>query len=185
MELRDRRAEKQGVDSRSVAARRRWFQRETISLAEIAVQGFSVVLGILLAFGIGNWSESRESAGRVNEARTSTRAEIEANRDRLRQTAVYQVNLARALTAAVDTPAPPGHCTEVSGWLGLHTALLLHSAYDDAIAAGVSTHMALANGRAIATIHALQERDLPYSNQSLDGLALKFTNAGEPPVAPA
>ncbi|MGA8276814.1 MAG: hypothetical protein WB784_01260 [Rhodanobacteraceae bacterium] len=179
MELKDRPAEQPKGEGRSIAARHRWFHRETISLAEIAVQVFSVVLGILLAFGIGNWSESRESARKVAEARTAIRAEIEANRDRLRQTAVYQANLARTVTAAVDSPAPPGRCTEVAGWRGLQTVLLLHSAYDNAIAAGVFTNMALANGQAIATIYALQERYLLYSNKSLDWLALKFMNEGE------
>ncbi|MGA9342626.1 MAG: hypothetical protein WBV61_09915 [Rhodanobacteraceae bacterium] len=159
--------------------RRQWFHRETISLAEIAVQVFSVVLGILLAFGIGNWSENHASAHKVAEARAAIRAEIMANRDRLRQTAMYQAELAKTVTAALDGPAPPGRCTKVAGWSGLHTVLLLHSAYDNAISAGVFGNMALANGQAIATMYALQDRYLLYSNKSLDWLALKFMDEGE------
>jgi type II secretory pathway pseudopilin PulG len=161
-------------NSAAAAPRRAWFHRETISLAEIAVQVFSVVLGILLAFGIGNWSASRESARKVAEAQTAIRAEIQANRVRLQQTVAYHAGLAKAVSAAATSSAPPKRCTDVASWRGMQTALLLHSAYDNAIAAGVFTSMALADGQTIAAIYAWQERYLIYSDKSLDWMVMKF-----------
>ena len=156
------------------APRRAWFHRETISLAEIAVQVFSVVLGILLAFAISNWSASRESTRKVAEAQTAIRAEILANRARLKQTVAYQAGLAKDVRDAANSAAPPRHCTDVASWRGMQTALLLHSAYDNAIAAGVFTSMALADGQTIAAIYAWQERYLVYSDKSLDWMVMKF-----------
>jgi type II secretory pathway pseudopilin PulG len=169
------RTEGQQHDNSAVAApRRAWFHRETISLAEIAVQVFSVVLGILLAFGIGSWNSSRESAHKVAEAQTAIRAEIQANRARLQQTVAYQGSLSKAVRDAMNSPTPPRHCTDVASWRGMQTALLLHSAYDNAIAAGVFTNMALADGQTIAAVYAWQQRYLVYSDKSLDWMVMKF-----------
>ena len=162
------------------APRRAWFHRETISLAEIAVQVFSVVLGILLAFAIGNWSAGREGARKAAEAQTAIRAEILANRARLQQTVAYQASLAEAVRTAVNSPTPPKHCNDVASWRGMQTALLLHSAYDNAIAAGVFTSMALTDGQNIAATYAWQERYLIYSDKSLDWMVMKFMGEGEP-----
>ena len=161
-------------NSAAAAPRRAWFHRETISVAEIAVQVFSVVLGILLAFGIGSWSASRENTRKVAEAQTAIRAEIHTNRVALRQTVAYHVGLAKAVTAAANSSAPPKRCTDVASWRGMQTALLLHNAYDNAIAAGVFTSMALADGQKIAAIYAWQERYLLYSDKSLDWMVMKF-----------
>ncbi|GAA0720508.1 hypothetical protein [Dokdonella soli] len=160
--------------SAAAAPRRALFHRETISLAEIAVQVFSVVLGILLAFGIGNWSASRETASKIAEAQTAIRAEIQANRVRLQQTVIYQGGLAKAVTDAINSSAPPKRCTEVASWRGMQTALLLHSSYDNAIAAGVFTSMPLADGQTIAAIYAWQQRYITYSDKSLDWMVMKF-----------
>jgi len=165
--------------STAAAPRGSWFRRETISLAEIAIQVFSVVLGILLAWGIGNWSSSRESARKVTEAQAAIRAEIRANRARLEQTTVYQAELTKAVQAAAASSAPPKRCTDVPSWRGLQTALLLHSAYDNAIAAGVFTSMELADGQNIAAIYATQERYVVFSNKSLDWMELKLLDEGE------
>jgi hypothetical protein len=62
----------------------------------------------------------------------------------------------------------------------MQTALLLHSAYDNAIAAGVFTSMALADGQNIASTYAWQERYLIYSDKSLDWMVMKFMGEGEP-----
>ncbi len=167
--------EKQQQNSDAAAGpRRAWFHRETISLAEIAVQVFSVVLGILLAFGIGNWSASRESAQKVAEAQTAIRAEIQSNHTSLQKTVVYQTDLAKAIRDAIASATPPKRCTDVASWRGLQTALLLHSAYDNAIAAGVFTSMPLADGQAIAAIYAWQQRYLTYSDKSLDWMVMRF-----------
>lgn len=174
MELSGRPQERQADDRATARQRRAWFRRETISLAEIAVQVFSVVLGILLAFGIGNWNARRDSAQKVSEAQTAIRAEIQANRLRLQQTFAYQTDLAKAVRAAMAGPAPPARCTDVPSWRGMQTALLLHSAYDNAIAAGVFASMPLADGQAIAAIYAWQQRYLTYSDKSLDWMVMKF-----------
>jgi type II secretory pathway pseudopilin PulG len=179
VELRDRRAGHQQDHGAAAARRRTWFHRETISLAEIAVQVFSVVLGILLALGIGNWSANRESAHKIAEAQAAIRAEIRTNRVALQQTVTYQTDLANAVTAAINSSAPPKRCTDVTSWRGMHTALLLHSAYDNAIAAGVFADMPLAEGQNIAAIYALQERYVTLSDKSLDWAVMKFMNEGE------
>ncbi len=174
MELSDGPGRQQRDPHAGTRTRRTWFHRETISLAEIAVQVFSVVLGILLAFGIGNWSADRESASKVAEAQTSIRAEILANRTRLRQTVAYQSGLAKAVQAAIGSATPPKRCTDLPSWHGMQTALLLHSAYDNAIAAGIFTSMALSEGQQIAAIYAWQQRYVVYSDKSLDWMVMKF-----------
>lgn len=51
-----------------VAARRTWFRRESISLGDVVLQLFVVVLGILLALAIDDWKKSRETAQHASAA---------------------------------------------------------------------------------------------------------------------
>lgn len=179
MELSPRPDPRANDDKEAKTPRRAWFHRDTISLAEIAVQVFSVVFGILLAFGIGNWSARRETTHKVAEVQAAIQAEIRTNRTALQKTVVYQTMLANAVTAAAKSSAPPRRCTDVSSWRGMQTASLSHSAYDNAIAAGAFAEMPLAAGQAISAIYSLQERYVTISDKSLDWAVMKFMDEGE------
>jgi len=119
---------------------RRWFHRESISLAEIAVQTFSVVLGVLLALAIGEWSRDHEEHKQVEAALHALRAEMEASRAEIAHGLkhIAETDAEMAEKAKTDATPTPRLCSETPGWHGIAYPLLLDSAYQTAIAKNTS-----------------------------------------------
>ncbi|HEV7489949.1 MAG TPA: hypothetical protein VGO25_04030 [Rhodanobacteraceae bacterium] len=67
-------------------ARRSWFRRESVSIAELGVQTFAVVLGILLALAIDDWRKERETRESTAAAMSAIRAELETNSGQVAET---------------------------------------------------------------------------------------------------
>ena len=145
---------------------RRWFHRESISLAEIAVQTFSVVLGVLLALAIGEWSREREEHQQVQTALKALRAEIEANRAEVVKGLKYiaDTDADMAAKAKADPPSEPRSCTETPGWHGVASPLLLDSAYQTAIATQTLAHMDFNQAQQVAVVYAKQREFQKYSD---------------------
>gem|GEM_PF-1509236 len=145
---------------------RRWFHRESISLAEIAVQTFSVVLGVLLALAIGEWSHEREEHRQVETALKALRAEIEANRAEVAKSLKYiaDSDTEMAEKAKADPPSGPRSCTETPGWHGVASPLLLDSAYQTAIATQTLAHMDFNQAQQVARVYAKQREFQKYSD---------------------
>ena len=113
----------------------RWLRREAIDLGDVVVQIIAVVVGILLALFINNWSSRRQQEANVVEAMQAIRAELAANRDQLRRNAAYLFAMAKAMQ---DSPAnknqPPRSCGAWDKWSGTRGANLVDAAYQTAIA---------------------------------------------------
>ncbi len=144
---------------------RRWFHRESISLAEIAVQTFSVVLGVLLALAIGEWSRDREERKQVETALKALRAEVEANRAEVTKGLKYiaDTDAEMAAKAKADPPSGPRPCVETPGWHGVASPLLLDSAYQTAIATQTLAHMDFNQAQQVARVYAKQREFQKYS----------------------
>lgn len=156
----------------TASAARRWFHRESISLAEIAVQTFSVVLGVLLALAIGEWSRDREEYRQVEAALGALRAEIEANRVELAHGLKFisdsDAEMAeKAKEAASPAPRP---CIETPGWHGVSYPLLLDSAYQTAIATQTLAHMDFAQAQRAARVYGKQRDFQKYIEHVIDFL---------------
>ena len=154
-------------DSGPDGSARRWFRRESVSLAEIAVQTFSVVLGILLALGIDDWKREREMRQNVDDALHAVHTEIEANRAALQ----HHRDHLRAVETSVAKDAAPANlrpCNEYEGWNGTGTATLLNAAYQTAIATQAFAHMDFKRAQTIAAAYNLQSVYLGYLDKILD-----------------
>ncbi|MGA9334070.1 MAG: hypothetical protein WBV39_07310 [Rudaea sp.] len=167
-----------GKDAPRKTPRRQWFRRDAINLAEVAVETFAVVLGILLALAINEWQSRRETAERVATARTAIHAEVRSNRVAVAKTVAYDKQVVAALQAALDGSHPPANCTNIDQWHGLNTPVLLSSAYDGATRAGILADMNFDEASDIAGIYARQNRYEAISDKAADWLMLKLM--GEP-----
>lgn len=115
--------------------RRDWIPR-------LAVESVVVVLSILLALGVDEWRDRRESELRVQRSLRSIRSEVERNRQRLRDVAEYHVTLADTLRAlAANGVADVGADVYPRGWL--LTPELVSGAWRAANATGTTAEMPL------------------------------------------
>jgi hypothetical protein len=160
------------LDAAPISAPHRWFHRESISIAEIAIQTFSVVLGVLLALAIGEWSKDREEHKQVEAALKALRAEIEANRAEvavgLKHIAETDAEMA-AQAQANPSPAPLP-CIETPGWRGIANPLLLDSAYQTAIATQTLAHMDFNQAQQVAHVYAKQREFQKYADYTVSFL---------------
>ena len=120
----------------------RWLRREAIDLGDVVVQIIAVVVGILLALFINNWSTQRQQQANVAEAMQAMRVELAANRDQLRGNAAYLFAMAKAMQ---DSPAnknqPPRSCGGWDKWHGTRGANVVDAAYQTAIATQALANM--------------------------------------------
>lgn len=154
-----------------VDARRSLFRHEAISIAEIGVQTFAVVLGILLALAIDDWRKNRETRQSVSMAMSALRAELEANRAELAQTHDHLHPLFDALDAqakAGNVQARP--CNQYEHWEGIGLPLLLDAAYQTTIATQVFAHIDFVRAQAIAKAYGLQRLYVDERAHVLDAL---------------
>jgi hypothetical protein len=141
----------------AVPARRSLFRREAVSIAELCVQTFAVVLGILLALAIDGWRKERDTHEGVAAAMSAVRAELEANRSQLEQTHARLHSLVDALGA--DEKAGAGTakpCNEYENWNGIGVPVLLDAAYQTTIATQVFAHTDFTRAQTIAEAYGLQ-----------------------------
>ncbi|HEX7916011.1 hypothetical protein [Rudaea sp.] len=166
------RAHERDAESGVPSAARRWFHRESISLAEIAVQTFSVVLGVLLALAIGQWSHDRDERRQVEAALLALRAEMESSRAEIahsfEQIAKADAEMAEQAKSAASTAPRP--CAEVPGWHGVVSPLLLDSAYQTAIATQTLAHMDFGQAQQVARVYAKQRDLQKYIDHVIDFL---------------
>ncbi|MGH8116344.1 MAG: hypothetical protein ACREP0_04480 [Rhodanobacteraceae bacterium] len=161
-----------------------WLRREGIDLGDAVVQFFSVLLGVLLALLIGQWTNhrqqqakaqatSRQQQATVNEAMHAIHVELATNRSAI------QNNYTLAQTAArrmYDSPAnrkqPPRPCLDWDGadfdqgiWL---STILTDAAYRTAIATQAIVHMPYQQAQTVAEVYGAQ-RELEATGSMLRG----------------
>ena len=165
---------------RASSSRRAWFHRESISLGEIAVQTFAVVLGILFALGIDGWKKDRDTRENVVDAMRAVNVEISANRKDLQHQREHLLAEQSALLADAKERKDDARraCYENTGWNGMGGPLLLDAAYQTAIATQAFSHMEFARSQAIATSYGMQKSYLDYHGRILD-LVLRGTPSKE------
>jgi type II secretory pathway pseudopilin PulG len=143
-------------DSSGAAPRRSMFRREAISIAELGVQTFAVVLGILLALAIDGWRKDRETRESVTAAMSAVHAELAANNAQITQTDARLHKLVDALGADEKTAAPEKPCNEYENWNGIGLPVLLDAAYQTTIATQAFAHTDFARAQTIAQAYGLQ-----------------------------
>lgn len=137
--------------------RRRWLKREAISLGDVAVQVFSVVIGILLALFINDQVTQRKQQAGVDEAMRAIRAEFAQNRMVVRN---YAAHMYRMVDAMQDSPKnrdkPPQACYLWDQWNGLGGLVPLDAAYRTSIATQALANMPFKQAQIVSQIYGYQ-----------------------------
>jgi len=133
---------------------RRWLRLGHLSLSDLLVETFSVLLGVLLALLINNVVQARQTRHKVEEAQASIRAELEGDRKRLAVMNDYYHLINSKLEAAEKAQQPLAQCDDLAEWKGLITPLLLRASYDTAASSGVFADMPFAQTSRIAGLYA-------------------------------
>ena len=157
-------------DSASVAApRRSMFRREAISIAELGVQTFAVLLGILLALAIDGWRKDRETRESVAAAMSAVHAELEANDHEITQTDERLHKLVDALKIDEKTAATAQKpCNEYDNWNGIGVPVLLDAAWQTTIATQVFAHTDFARAQTIAEAYGRQHLYIDQRSRVVD-----------------
>lgn len=149
-------------------SRRRWFRAGRINLADVAVATFSVVLGVLIALAIDDWSKTHERDTRLMQARTALREEMQANRAELLELLAYYDAFGKAAAAAPPSATERNACQHVDGWHGFRVLVELRGAYDTALATGLFAQMDFAESRQLSTIYSRQAAAVAFMQRNLD-----------------
>jgi hypothetical protein len=137
--------------------RRRWLRYEAISLGDVILQIFSVVVGILLALFIDGWSTERQERATVDTAMEAIRAELAENRIALRTHAKRMFEMAKRIQgSAKNIGQPPRRCYEWDQWRGIGGLNLVDAAYQTAIATQAFAHMPFAQASQVAQTYGWQ-----------------------------
>lgn len=134
-----------------------WLRHEAIDLGDVAVQIFSVVIGIPLALFINNWVTQRQQQQNIDQARHSIQTDLSINRIALRAHARRMFAMAKTMR---DAPAnrgqPPRPCFEWTGWNGVGGMNLTDAAYQTAIATQALANMPFKQAELVAQIYGWQ-----------------------------
>ena len=156
----------------STPARRSLFRREAVSIAELSVQTFAVVLGILLALAIDGWRQDRETGQSIATAMSAIHAELTANQSQLAATHDRLHTLLDALT--VDEKSMNAGavkpCNEYDNWNGIGVPVLLDAAYQTTIATQAFAHTDFSRAQVIAQAYGLQKMYLDERGRVIDVL---------------
>ena len=148
--------------------RRRWLRLGHLELSDLLVETFSVLLGVLLALAINAWVQSRQTQHRLDEARSSIREELLADRERVLASASYYHRINQAIDSASKAEHPPLHCDDLPQWTGLITPLFVRAAYDTAGNSGIFAEMKFEDVRRIARLYAELARYEAFSGKLED-----------------
>jgi len=149
-------------------SRRRWLSLGQLELSDLLVETFSVLLGVLLALAINAWVQARQTQHRLDEARSSIREELLADRKRIVASADYYHRINQAIDTALKAKHPPQHCNDLSEWTGLITPLFVRAAYDTAASSGIFAEMNFEDTRRIARLYAELARYEAFSGKVED-----------------
>lgn len=133
---------------------RRWLRLGHLSLSDLLVETFSVLLGVLLALALNNAVQARQTRHKVAEAQSSIHAELEGDRKRLTVMNEYYHLINGKLDEAQKAQQPLAHCDDLPEWKGLVTPLLMHASYDTAASSGVFADMPFEQTSRIAGVYA-------------------------------
>lgn len=135
----------------------RWLKREAISLGDVAVQIFSVVVGILLALFINDLVTQHQQQAGVDEAMRAMRAELVQNRLVVRN---YAAHMYRMVEAMQDSPKnrgkPPQACYLWDQWNGLGGLVPLDAAYQTSITTQALANMPFKQAQVVSQIYGYQ-----------------------------
>lgn len=148
-----------------------WLRREGIDVGDAVVQFFSVLLGVLLALLISQWTNHRQLQAKaraatrqrqamVKEAMQAIRVELVGNRTALHQSVVQLYAAAKKMDAAQHAnPAPsPRPCYLWSGF-GAGRGVFVNltdAAYQTAIATQALANMTFRQAHLVAEVYGAQ-----------------------------
>lgn len=130
-------------------------------LERLAVETFSVVLGIILALAANAWHDRRAHDAQAIEALESIRGEVAANRASLREALPYHramLDSLVALIARTHGPRVPGGQRAIANWSGIHPPRLLEDAWQTARSTDALQYLPYDVVLAASRTYAVQQR---------------------------
>jgi len=128
---------------------------------KLAIETFSVVLGIALAFAVNDWHTQRVHQQQARQVLASIRAELVANRDLVRQHAEYHramADSAEALITRTRGAAVPGGLGAIANYSGLHPTQVLDNAWQTARSTQALELISYDVAVGLSTTYAYQQR---------------------------
>jgi hypothetical protein len=135
-------------------------------LPEILIEAASVVVALLLALAINNWSERQQELDRAALARTAILAELHENQEELRSARPQLDAVLERLRAAAKVKDAQMHELAIE----LNIALLSSAAWHASTATRASQNMELGWLTRMAKVYELQDNFLRVQNLAIDQL---------------
>ncbi len=154
--MNERNTDSRGSGKNGASRFRHLFHTETISLAELGIQTFAVVLGILLALAINSWNESRHQDRTAQLAMQSILDETGINLKMLEQRTRHLENMT---TAMKNSPAnhdamSKKPCYAWDGFSGLQYPQVIEAAYQTAISTQALAHIPFKQAESVAEVYS-------------------------------
>lgn len=137
-------------------------QSKLPSLPMIALEVFSIVVGVLFALSVSQWNENRKSQNMANEALTHVANEIRANRKIIQKVHIENSELVRVLK---DTPADSDYDGRFTPGLQLSD-----NAWDSLLSSGISQYIDYQTLLEISEIYSYQDVYKTFSMQIVEAI---------------
>ena len=143
----------------------------------ILIEMVSIVVAIVLGFGVTSWSESRRDRGRAEAALERIHQELEANRQGLARAAPYYAEISERLDSMVRADGDGGlEVTPIPGWRGLSPPSIRSASFTVATSTGALEHVDFAVADQIAIAYeALDDFSTSLDHALANAMAGGFT----------
>ncbi|HKJ02807.1 MAG TPA: hypothetical protein VJ997_10140 [Longimicrobiales bacterium] len=132
-------------------------------VAQALVESFFVVMSILLALAVDQWSENRQYAEVADQSLGIFEQEIRLNQSRLEDVAPFHMGIRDLLGQAMDAPDASMDLRSIME--GIELPVTLNTAWETALATGALTHMDVSTVSALSLTYSMQERFLASSGR--------------------
>ncbi|HVX40668.1 MAG TPA: hypothetical protein VHB25_13955, partial [Gemmatimonadaceae bacterium] len=130
-------------------------------IEDLALETFSVVLGVALAFAANAWHDRRSHEQSACEALSAIRRELASNDSILRAKLPYHSAMRdslRALLARTHSPEVPGGLLAIKNWNGLQPSPLVDDAWQTARSTQELTYLPYGLVIELSKTYAMQQR---------------------------
>jgi len=128
-----------------------------ISINKFASEVLAVTLGVLLAFGLTEWNNSRNKNILAETSFNRIILEIRRNREVMREKASYYKSIAEESKKIIKPGSGSIDLGQISSFSGFNPPQLLTSAYETAITSQALSYMDVTTIEAISAIYKYQD----------------------------
>ncbi len=146
-------------------------------MLRVVIESFFIVLSILAALAVDNWSEDKRHQELANQSLRIFERELRQNLARIEDVAPYHSGLRSVVAEALANPEQAADMRSIVE--GLKPTVLLNTAWQTALATGALTHIDVETVSALSLTYSIQERFREHARTALPRINI----AGDPPPA--